>query len=115
VGFQGTLHFALHTSLILLFLGPLSVPHVSRSEKPRLIGKRDDHSRVAIWTECQRMTCSSANPAFSCADGMQNRSLRPRRTHEIYRQCCFVPLSHGSQARHSPQQRGVCNLETMTF
>jgi len=28
---------------------------------------------------------------------------------------CFVPLSHGSRAWHSLQQRGVCNLETTTF
>jgi len=57
IGFQVMVHFPLHSSLDSVLLEPLSVASLtmSRSDKPSLMGKRDDQSRVAIWTECQRM------------------------------------------------------------
>jgi hypothetical protein len=55
-GFQGIVHFALHSSLISLLLEPLSVSHLQgRVQMTKPMGKSDDHSRVAIWTECRRM------------------------------------------------------------
>jgi|SRR5215469_1490486 len=45
------------------------------------MGKRDDHSRVAIWTECQQMdTLLTEVPHFQYAKGMQNAILFLLRT-----------------------------------
>src|SRR5215470_9323042 len=52
------------------------------------MGKRDDHSRVAIWTECQRMdTLLTEVPHFRMPTGYRIDHSGPRRTStETYRQ-----------------------------
>jgi hypothetical protein len=57
IGFQVMVHFALHfiADLFTFRTAFSSSLTVSRSHEPSFMGKRDDHKRVAIWTERQRM------------------------------------------------------------
>jgi hypothetical protein len=64
------------------------------------MGKHDDHNRVAIWTERQRMdTLLTEVPHFPMPTGYTIDHTGPRRTStEPYGQYeLFVPLSHRSQ------------------
>ena len=64
------------------------------------MGERDDRSRVAIWTERQRMdTLLTEVPHFPMPTGYTIDHTGPRRTStEPYGQYeLFAPLSHRSQ------------------
>jgi hypothetical protein len=81
------------------------------------MNKRDDHSRVAIWTECYRVDTLLTVPHFRMPRGYRmDHSGLGRTRKETYGQYePFCSLSHRSRAWHSLQQRGVCNLETTSF
>ena len=82
------------------------------------MGERDDHSRVAIWTECQRMdTVLAEIPRFPMPTGYRIDHRESRRTstetytqYELFRSSFTAGPELGIRC-----PRGVCNLETTTF
>ena len=89
--------FTIHSSPVSLLLEPLSVPHEqSRVQIGKPCGKRNDHGRVAIWTECQRMdTLLAESCIFLCRRDTESItvSLAAPAQKLARNMICFVPLS----------------------
>ena len=114
IGLVVMVHFPLHSSLISLLVEPRFQWLTNGvGFGLSLMGERGDHSRVAIWTECQRMDMLlTESRIFLCRRDTESiiASLTARAQKLTGNMSCFVPRSP-----HSLQQRGVCNLETRIF
>src|SRR5438034_10453733 len=82
------------------------------------MGEHDGHSRVGIWTECQRTdTLLAEVPHLPMPTRCRIDHCEPRLTStETHPQLsCFAPFHRRSLAWHSLLQKGVCNPETTIF
>jgi len=111
--------FTIHSSPVSLLLEPLSVPHEqSRVQIGKPCGKRNDHGRVAIWTECQRMdTLLAESCIFLCRRDTESItvSLAAPAQKLARNMICFVPLSPRVPGLAFAATKRCCNLEATTF